>query len=482
MKFANPIYENEELTYEDVFLFQQYFDGTSRFSGLSIKPKYDLWSSLPIVSANMNAVTGKRLAETLARLGGIGILPQDMDIDTLRDLIPKIKKASLKLDTPITINKNHTIRDAMWIIHKRAHNAIILVDDEGKPLNIFTPKDFNDMDQYTNIGCLKKSFLITWDEDISDEEAFNLMEKYSISSLPIINKEWVLIWILTKKSTVRNSIYSPSIDQDNNLNLWAALGINNFVDKTRVLIELWVRTFVLDTAHGYQKKMIEAIKLFRKEFGNDYNLIAGNVITTDWTRALIEAGANWVKVWVGPGAMCTTRMKTWVGRPQFTAVYKCSLEARKLWWFVWADGGIKDPRDLVLALAAGANHVMIGTTFAGTFESTGDIKLDEMGRMYKENYGMASRKAVNLRNWDATPFAMAKKALFKEWISSSKIYIKEWRESVGDIVDEFITGLRSAMTYVGAFDLEEFYEKARIWVQTNAGFHEWTPHGKVKWI
>lgn len=482
MKFANPIYENEELTYEDVFLFQKYFDGASRFSWLSIKPKHDLWSSLPIVSANMNAVTGKRMAEALARLGWIGILPQDMDIDTLTRIITTIKSSSLKFDTPITINKHHTIRDAMWIIHKRAHHAIILVDENNKPISIFTPKDFNDIDQFTHIGNLKKSFLITAQEDISDEEAFNLMEKNGISSLPIINKNWELIWILTKKWAVRNSIYSPAVDDDNTLTLWVALWINNFVDKARVLIDLWVKTFVLDTAHGYQKKMIDAIKTFRKEFGKEYNLIAGNIITAEWTRALLDAWADWVKVWVGPWAMCTTRMKTWVGRPQFTAVYKCALEARKTWWYIWADGWIKEPRDLVLALAAWANHVMIGTTFAWTLESTWDVKFDEMGRMYKENYGMASRKAVNLRNWDATPFAMAKKALFKEWISSSKIYIKEWRESVWDIVDEFMTWLRSAMTYIGAFNLEEFYEKATIWVQTNAGFNEWTPHWKVKWL
>lgn len=480
MKFINPLYENEELTYEDVFLLQNYFDGNSRFYDIDVKPKFDLWSSLPIVSANMNAVTWKRMAETLARLGWIWILPQDMDIETLKELLPKIRNASTKFDTPITVKKSHTIRDAMWIIYKRAHHTVIMVDDENKPLNIFVPKDFNDQDQYTQLGNIKKSFLITWDENISDEEAYDIMDKNWISSLPIINKSDVLIGILTKKSTIRNSIYSPALDKENKLKVWAALWINSFIDKAKTLIDLWVELFVLDTAHWYQKKMIDSIKLFRKEFWNKYELVAWNVITAEWTRALIEAWANWVKVGVWPWAMCTTRMKTWVGRPQFTAVYKCSEEARKLGWFTWADGWVKDPRDLVLGLAAGANHIMIWTTFAWTFESTWDIKYDMEWRMYKENYWMASRKAVNLRNTWMSAFEQAKKALFKEWISTSKIYIKEWREWTGDIVDEFITWLRSSMTYVGAFNLEEFHEKALIWVQTSAWFHEGTPHGKVR--
>ncbi|MDD2565370.1 MAG: GuaB1 family IMP dehydrogenase-related protein [Candidatus Gracilibacteria bacterium] len=480
MKFNNPLYEEEELAYEDVFLYQKYFEGTSRFGDINIKPELDFGTSIPIVSANMNAVTGKRMSEALARIGGLGILPQDMDIETMTRIIKEIKNSSIKFDTPITVKLNNTVRDALGIIFKRSHHAVILVDDENRPINIFTPKNFNDVDQYTQLGNLKKSFLITGNEDITDEEAFDIMDKKGISSLPIINKTGVLLGILTKKQTVRNSIYSQTLDNNGKLDLGVALGVNNFLEKAKALVELGINVFVLDTAHGYQKKMIEAIKLFRKELGSGPILIAGNVITAEGTRDIINAGANGVKVGVGPGAMCTTRMKTGVGRPQFSAVYKCSIEAKKLGGFVWADGGIKNPRDLVLALAAGANHVMIGTLFTGTYESTGDIKFDENLRMYKENYGMASRKAVGLRNADLSNFEQAKKALFKEGISTSKIYIKEGREGVGDIVDEFITGLRSAMTYVGAYDLPNFHEKALIGVQTHAGFFEGTPHGGVK--
>ncbi|MBP8016481.1 GuaB1 family IMP dehydrogenase-related protein [Candidatus Gracilibacteria bacterium] len=481
MKFNNPIYEKQEFTYDDVFLFQNYFNGTSRFKNVNIKPKFDFGTSIPIVSSNMNAVTGKRMAEALARIGGLGILPQDMDIETVVKIIKEIKNSSIKFDTPITVKSNNTIRDALGIIHKRSHNTVILVDDNNnKPINIFTIKDFNDLDQYTNLSSLKKSFLITGNEDITDQEAFDIMDQKGISSLPIINQEGVLLGILTKKQTIRNSIYSQTLDKNGNLDLAVTFGINNFLEKAKIVAKLGINIFVLDTAHGYQKKMIEAIKLFRKELGNKPILIAGNIIVENGVRDLIEAGANGIKVGVGPGAMCTTRMKTGVGRPQFTAVYKCAKEARKLGGFIWADGGIREPRDLALALAAGANHVMIGTLFTGTYESTGDIKFDENFKMFKENYGMASRKAVNLRNSNLSNFEQARKSLFKEGISSSKIYIKEGREGVGDIIDEFITGLRSAMTYVGAYNLEEFYKKAIIGVQTHAGFFEGTSHGKIR--
>jgi IMP dehydrogenase len=215
-------------------------------------------------------------------------------------------------------------------------------------------------------------------------------------------------------------------------------------------------------------------------YGKKIYIVAGNVITEDATRELILAWADVIKVGIGAWAMCTTRMKTWVGRPQFTAVYKCAQEAKKHWWVVWADAWVKSPRDLILALAAGASHVMIGTWFSGTFESVGDVKYDEQWLMYKENYGMASKKAVCNRSQWLSKFQQAQKQMFREGISSSRIYIKPWMESVWDIVDECMTGLRSSMTYLGAKNLQEFSDKAIVWVQTSAGFVEWTPHGKVR--
>ncbi|HKL44128.1 MAG TPA: IMP dehydrogenase, partial [Candidatus Absconditabacterales bacterium] len=365
MKFNNKVYENEELTYQDVFLYQNYFEGKSRLK-INITPNHSFGTKNPIVVANMNAIAGKRMAETMARYGGLVVLPQDMSLETLERVIKYVKNANPKYDTPITVKENNTIRDAMGIIHKRDHNCVIMIDDKNKATGIFKPKDLKNLDQFSLLGNIEKSKLITGIEGISNQEAFELMDKNNISSLPIVDKKGILKGILTKKNTIRNEIYSPTLDKNGKLNLAVAVGINSFEEKVHKLHEWGINIFVLDTAHGYQKSMIENIKKFRKIFGDEPTLIAGNVITEDATRDLIKAGANGVKVGIGPGAMCTTRMKTGVGRPQFTAVYKCSQEAKKHGGFVRADGGIRSPRDMNLALAAGANHVMRGSLFAGT--------------------------------------------------------------------------------------------------------------------
>lgn len=480
MKFNNPIYENEELTYEDVFIFQQYFEWKSRIKDVNIVPKNKLWTTLPIVSANMNAVTWKRMAETLARYGWIWILPQDMEIEKMLEIVNFVKSANVIFDTPLTVKKDDYVRDALSIINKRSHNCVILIDEENKPISIFTPSDLAKYEQFTLLWNINKHHLVTWEEDISPEEAFNLMHQKWISALPIINKPWKLIWILTKKDAVRKWLYTPTLDKNWKLDICIALWINTFLEKAEKLVEAWVTKFILDTAHWYQKTMIDAIKIFRENFWNEICLIAWNVSTPEWTKALIEAWSDWVKVWIWPGAMCTTRMMTWVWRPQFSAVYHSSKVAKLLWWFVIADGWIKEPRDLALAMSAWASHVMIWTIFTWTFESTGDIFYDADGNMYKQNYWMASGKAVLLRNSRMSEYEQAQKALFQEWISTSKIYLRDWYKSVWDLVDKFSTWLRSSLTYVWASDLDDFYKKVIVWVQTPAWFIEWTPHGKVK--
>lgn len=477
MKFNNSFYENEELSYEDVFLFQNYYSWKSRFD-IDITPTIDLWMWIPMISANMNAVTWKRMSETLARYGWLWVLPQDMSLDTMIRIVKYIKDANIQYDTPITVKAENTIRDVMWIINKRAHNCVVMIDNQGKAKSIFTPKDFVDLDQFSLLWNLNQKPLITGNIWISNEKAFEIMDSNKISSLPIIDKEWYLKWILTKKDTIRNTIYKPTLDKNWKLNVAVALWINNFLDKAKALYEIWVDIFVLDTAHWFQSKMIESVKLFRKTFDKNVTLIAWNVCVEDWVKALLEAWANWVKVWIWPWWMCTTRIKTGVWRPQFTAVYKCAKIAKELWWFIWADGWIKHPRDMALALAAWANQCMMWTILAWTLESTGDIKYDTEWLIYKESYWMASKKAVIFRNSKKSKFELTKRQLFREWISTSKRYLKPWLESIGDFVDEYMTWLRSSMTYVWAMNLSEFEEKSIVWVQTWAGYIEWTPHGK----
>jgi IMP dehydrogenase len=236
-----------------------------------------------------------------------------------------------------------------------------------------------------------------------------------------------------------------------------------------------VDVLVLDTAHGHQRQMLDAIAQVRAAVGDRVPIVAGNVCTAEGTRALLATGADVVKVNVGPGAMCTTRMQTAAGRPTFSAVLACAEAARALGKHAWADGGVRFPRDVALYLAAGAARVMIGTMFAGTHESPGDIKEDRDGRLYKENWGMASARAVQERTAELDAFDRAQKGFFREGISTARIYVDETREGVGDIVTEIIAGLQSALTYAGATSAAELSDRVVIGVQTIAGFHEGKP-------
>ena len=231
---------------------------------------------------------------------------------------------------------------------------------------------------------------------------------------------------------------------------------------------------MLDTAHGHQEKMLEAIRAVRA-LDPGVPVCAGNVVSAEGTRDLLDAGADIVKVGVGPGAMCTTRMMTGVGRPQFGAVVECAAEARRLGAHVWADGGVRHPRDVALALAAGATNVMIGSWFAGTHESPGDLQRDADGRAYKESFGMASARAVVNRAGDEEPLEAARRALFEEGISTGRMYLDPQRPGVEDLLDTIVAGLRSACTYAGARTLEDLHERAVVGVQTAAGFAEGRP-------
>ena len=220
--------------------------------------------------------------------------------------------------------------------------------------------------------------------------------------------------------------------------------------------------------------MLDALKAIRA-LNPSVPIVAGNVVTASGTHDLINAGADIVKVGVGPGAMCTTRMQTGVGRPQFSAVLECAIEAKKLNKAVWADGGVRHPRDVALALAAGASHVMIGSWFAGTFESPSDLHRDSTGRLFKESFGMASARAVAARTSNEDSFDRARKALFEEGISTSRMYLDPDRPGVEDLLDEIIAGLRSSCTYAGATNLNEFHERAIVGVQSSAGYAEGRP-------
>ena len=431
-------------------------------------------TTIPLVVANMTAVSGRRMAETVARRGGLTVIPQDIPITVVADVISWMKQRHILFDTPITLEAHNTVADAASLIHKRAHGAIIVVE-ENKPIGIVTEADWEGADRFTQVQRVMSKDLMVIPDTVDARAAFDLLHEKNRKLAPVVDKNGKLIGILTRTSALRSTLYQPALDADGRLRIAAAVGVNGDVKaKAEGLISAGVDLLVIDTAHGHQEKMIEVLKLIRS-MNPKVPLVAGNVVTAEGVRDLVAAGADIIKVGVGPGAMCTTRMQTGVGRPQFSAVMECAAEAKKLGKHIWADGGVRHPRDVALALAAGASSVMIGSWFAGTYESPSDLRVDAQGRLYKESFGMASARAVAARTSSEDAFDRARKALFEEGISSSRMYLDPERPGVEDLIDDIISGVRSSCTYAGARNLAEFSDKAVIGIQSAAGYAEGRP-------
>ena len=431
-------------------------------------------TTIPIVVANMTAISGRRMAETIARRGGIAVIPQDIPIEIVSDVIKWVKTRHTFFDTPVTLSPTETVADAVDLINKRAHGALIVVED-GKPVGIITEADCERVDRFTQLQLIMSKDLVTVPDSIEPREAFEFLNTQRRKLAPVVDKNGKLVGILTRTAALRATLYQPALDANKNLRIACAVGVNGDVAaKAKALIAAGADVLVVDTAHGHQIKMIEALKLIRALKPN-IPIVAGNVVTAEGTKALIEAGADIVKVGVGPGAMCTTRMQTGVGRPQFSAVLECAAEAKKHGKHVWADGGVRHPRDVALALAAGASQVMIGSWFAGTYESPSDLNKDATGRLYKESFGMASARAVAARTSNDGAFDRARKALFEEGISSSRMYIDPARPGVEDLLDEIIAGVRSSFTYAGANSISDFAERAVVGIQSASGYAEGRP-------
>jgi IMP dehydrogenase len=365
-----------------------------------------------------------------------------------------------------------TVGEALSLIYKRSHGAVVVVDDEGKPAGIFTEHDAVGFDRFTQIRNVMSSEMFTLSETLSPQEMFEQLTEARLSVAPVIDSKERLVGVITRNGALRSTIYKPALDKNGKLLISAAVGVNaDPAERAKQLVAMGVDLIVVDTAHGHQVRMLDAIKQVRKAVGK-VKVVAGNVVTSDGTRDIINAGADIVKVGVGPGAMCTTRMMTGVGRPQFSAVLECSQVAKELGKQVWADGGVRYPRDVALGLAAGAANVMFGSLLAGTYESAADTLRDTNGRLYKESFGMASNRAVRNRTRSESAFERARKELFEEGISSSRMYLDSQRPSVEDIIDQIIAGVRSSCTYAGATTIAEFQERAVVGVQSASGYDE----------
>ncbi|MTE18156.1 GuaB1 family IMP dehydrogenase-related protein [Streptomyces sp. TRM43335] len=474
VRFLNDQRPSYDLTYDDVFMVPNRSAVGSR-QGVDLTTPDGTGTTIPIVVANMTAIAGRRMAETVARRGGLVVIPQDIPLDVVTDVISWVKQRHLVLDTPIVLEPTATVADALSLLPKRAHGAGVVVDGERRPVGVVTEADLTGVDRFTQVSQVMSRELLLLDADIDPREAFTRLDGAHRRLAPAVDADGRLAGILTRKGALRATLYTPATDAAGRLRVAAAVGINGDVaGRAKGLLEAGVDTLVVDTAHGHQESMLTTLRTIR---GLDPRVpvVAGNVVSAEGVRDLVEAGADIVKVGVGPGAMCTTRMMTGVGRPQFSAVLECAAEARRLGRHVWADGGVRHPRDVAMALAAGASNVMIGSWFAGTYESPGDLQQSPDGRLYKESFGMASARAVRNRTTEESPYDRARKALFEEGISTSRMFLDPERPGVEDLIDSIVAGVRSSFTYAGAATVDEFAEKAVIGVQSAAGYAEGKP-------
>jgi IMP dehydrogenase len=340
---------------------------------------------------------------------------------------------------------------------------------------VVTDADCQGVDRFAQLRQVMTADPVTLPAGTSADKAFDVLHEGRHRLAPVVDKAGRCVGIMTRTSALRATLYSPAVDASGRLRVGVAIGVNGDVAaKAKVLLDAGADVLVVDTAHGHQDKMISALQAVRG-LTPSVPVVAGNVVTASGVADLVAAGADIIKVGVGPGAMCTTRMMTGVGRPQFSAVLECAAEARRLGAHVWADGGVRHPRDVALALAAGASSVMIGSWFAGTYESPGDTFRDADGRLYKESFGMASARAVRLRSASDSAFERARKELFEEGISSARMYLDPARPGVEDLIDMIIAGVRSSCTYAGARSLASFAERAVVGVQSASGYSEGMP-------
>ncbi len=470
-----------DLTYSDVFMVPSRSDVASRLD-VDLTSTDGLNTPLPLVAANMTAVSGRRMAETMARRGGLAVFPQDIPNDKVSAAIAKVKAADPVFDTAVTVAHDTTLGETLGLIAKRSHGVAVVLDGR-KVAGLVTSGDAEGVDRFAQAGDIMRTDVAFVTPDAKPEEVFDTLARQHQEVAVATDTDDHLVGVMTAKGALRSKIYSPALDHEGRLRAGVAVGINgDIAAKARAALAAGADVLVMDTAHGHQEKMITALghaararDEFEVETGRRVLIVAGNVVTADGVRDLVAAGADILKVGVGPGAMCTTRMQTGVGRPQFSAVLECSTAARELNTAVWADGGIRHPRDVALALAAGAGSIMIGSWFAGTHESTGDPLNDHEGRIYKESFGMASARAVRQRTRDQSAFERARAALFEEGISSSRMYLDPQRPGVEDLLDWITSGVRSSATYAGARTVAEFADRAVVGMQSGSGFEEGRP-------
>ncbi|RYY55430.1 MAG: IMP dehydrogenase [Chitinophagaceae bacterium] len=465
----------EGLTFDDVLLIPGYSQILPRDVDIRAKLTRDITLNVPLLSAAMDTVTEANLAMALAREGGLGILHKNMGIEQQAEQVRKVKRSEsgLILD-PITLREDATIGDAVRLMRENKIGGIPIIDKAGKLVGILTNRDLRFEDnKLRKVTELMTKTLVTAPEGTDLKKAEKILRQHKIEKLPVVSKSGKLIGLITYRDILQLYSFPNALkDQFGRLLVGAGVGITKDVlDRVSALTQVGVDIIALDSAHGHSKGVIDTLKLVRKNF-KQLNIIAGNVGTAAGAKALAEAGADAIKVGIGPGSICTTRIVAGAGVPQLTAVMEAYSVLKAKGIPLIADGGIRYTGDMVKALAAGASCVMMGSIFAGTDESPGETIIYE-GRKFKEYRGMGSLGAMATGSSDRyfqDPEADVKKFV-PEGIEGRVAY----KGTLKEIVYQYVGGLRAGMGYCGASDLSELKE-ARFVKITNAGMRESHAH------
>jgi len=464
------------LTFEDVLLVPQYSEVLPNEVSLESKLTRNISLKITMVSAAMDTVTEYRAAIAMARLGGIGIIHKNMDIETQCKQITKVKKSeSGIIIDPIIVQPDATLADADALMDEFKISGVPVVDSHNKLLGILTNRDMRfekDMSKLAS-EVMTKMPLITATKGISLDDAADIMHKNKIEKLPIIDKDGYLKGLVTIKD-IKKRIEHPNSNKDafGRLVVGGAIGVGQF-DRAKALVDAGCDVLVLDSAHGHSKGILDTVRKIKESLTVD--IIAGNIATAEAVEALIEAGADGVKIGIGPGSICTTRIVAGVGVPQISAIAECADAARKHGVPVIADGGIKYSGDIAKALAVGASCVMAGSLLAGTEESPGETIMFQ-GRQYKSYRGMGSIGAMQKGSTDR---------YFQDGTASDKLVPEgiegrvPFRGSIAGIVHQMMGGLRASMGYCGSKDIETFWDKAEFVEITSAGLKESHVHDVI---
>jgi IMP dehydrogenase len=466
----------EALTYDDVLLLPDYSEVLPREVSTSSRLTRNIWLNIPIVSAAMDTVTEADLAIALAQEGGIGIIHKNMTIAQQAAQVRKVKRSeSGMIIDPVTLKNNATLGDAQRIMKEFKIGGIPVIDNDGRLVGILTNRDLRFQKQTTRPvnEIMTKDNLITAKEGISMEEAESILQEYKIEKLPIIDQNGKLIGLITYKDILKRKSHPlASKDSLGRLRVGAAVGVTpDLLDRVQALVQVGVDVISIDTAHGHSKGVIDALKSVKKAFPT-LDVIVGNIATGEAAVALAEAGADAVKVGVGPGSICTTRIIAGVGMPQLTAVYEAAKALQKYDVPVIADGGIRYSGDVAKAIAGGASTVMIGSLLAGTDEAPGEMIILE-GRKFKSYRGMGSLEAMEDGSKDRY-FQDAEDDI-KKLVPEGIVGRVPFKGSVTEILYQMVGGLKAGMGYCGASSIEAM-QQAKFVKITSAGVKESHPH------